>query len=67
MCGDGLLREDDVQQVLAGLRRGWDALQMLRHQMPLDSPVGAQAAHVMNALSGMAETLTYDRDYFEGS
>jgi hypothetical protein len=58
------LPEDDVQRALAELHRGWEALRQLRNQTPLDSPVGAQAAHVMKALDGMAETLTYDRTYF---
>jgi hypothetical protein len=64
MYGKHTIGEDDIQQLLAGLRRGRDALAHIRRQTPIDSLFGAQAEYVMKAIDGMAETLTGDREYF---
>jgi len=64
MYGKQTLRDDDVQQVLAGLRRGREALARIRMQVPDDAPLHAQTRQLINAIDGMAETLTRDPDYF---
>ncbi len=64
MYGKQTIGEDEIQQLLAGLRHGRDELSRIRRRTPVDSLFGAQADHVMRAIDGMAETLTGDREYF---
>ncbi len=64
MYGKQTIGDDDIQQLLAGLRRGRDELVRIRRQTPIDSLFGAQADYVMKAIDGMAETITGDREYF---
>jgi hypothetical protein len=64
MYGKQTIGDDDIQQLLAGLRRGRDELARIRRQTPIDSLFGAQADYVMKAIDGMAETITGDREYF---
>ncbi|MBI1179710.1 MAG: hypothetical protein GC201_04075 [Alphaproteobacteria bacterium] len=64
MYGTQMLGEDDIQQTLAGLRRGREALAALRRRTPCDSPLYAQTRYVITAIDGMAETLTGDPEYF---
>jgi hypothetical protein len=66
MYGKHTIRDDDIQQLLAGLRRGREELARIRRQTPIDSLFGAQADYVLKAIDGIAETLTGDRDYFRG-
>ncbi len=66
MYGKHTIRDDDIQQLLAGLRRGREELARIRRQTPIDSLFGAQADYVLKAIDGIAGPLTGDRAYFGG-